>query len=315
MNPDDLGRFFQTSNAKLSRCLDPGMQCQDPAIRAHSIQNSRVLDLLAVDGHVIMPKARFSKAGPEIDFASVGRNQASTFTGLCGAHDNAIFAPLDTKPIDFEDREQLFLLAYRSVTRELHAVMEGAAKVQSSYSSLVERGIDSGDTPSNAARLATSHLMKVHETWLYRAQYFDKPLTSGQYDEVEHDVLLFINQPPCIAVSSLFSMDEVTREGETVRAVLNILPLDDCRTAAVFSYAQVDSAKARAEVGHVLSAQGFHQKYELSKLVLSRMENFVISPAVFARWPAAKVVTIKNAFAQTILGRSSLPDNPDLMMF
>jgi hypothetical protein len=52
---------------------------------------------------------------------SAGRNEASTFTGLCSAHDADLFRPIDTRELDVNDREQFFLLAYRSVTREVHA--------------------------------------------------------------------------------------------------------------------------------------------------------------------------------------------------
>ena len=37
-------------------CLWPGEKCTDAAIRAHSVQNQGVLDLLCENGKVVMPK-------------------------------------------------------------------------------------------------------------------------------------------------------------------------------------------------------------------------------------------------------------------
>ena len=93
------------------------MNCNQEPIRAHSIQNSGVIDLIALGGHVVAFRPSYSSEGLEVEFKLVGRNHASTFTGLCNEHDTKLFLPLDTKPLDVTDREQLFLLAYRSVTR------------------------------------------------------------------------------------------------------------------------------------------------------------------------------------------------------
>ena len=62
----------------------------------------------------------------ETIFKSVGRNDATTFTGLCSEHDRRMFEPIDKATINVLDEEHLFLFAYRSVLRELHADATGA---------------------------------------------------------------------------------------------------------------------------------------------------------------------------------------------
>ena len=49
----------------------------------------------------------------------LGVTRASTFTGFCSKHDDAIFAPLEKLPFTGTS-EQCFLLAYRALARELH---------------------------------------------------------------------------------------------------------------------------------------------------------------------------------------------------
>ena len=58
--PEDLAEFFRTRKIGFGRCLEPTMQCGEPAIRAHSIQNRQTIELLERDNHVIAWQPRFS---------------------------------------------------------------------------------------------------------------------------------------------------------------------------------------------------------------------------------------------------------------
>ena len=121
-----LAYAFDADKWKFKKCLEPYMQCNGSIIRAHTVQNSKVLDLLVRDGHVVSFKHWYEKdRGPIIDYGLVGRKEATTFTGLCDEHDNEVFRPIDTNDINAENQQHLFLLAYRAVLRELHATMEG----------------------------------------------------------------------------------------------------------------------------------------------------------------------------------------------
>src|SRR5262249_51445088 len=46
-------------NENWGRCLSPTWNCERPPIKAHSIQNSRIIDRLAEDGHVSMIRIKF----------------------------------------------------------------------------------------------------------------------------------------------------------------------------------------------------------------------------------------------------------------
>jgi len=199
------------------------------------------------------------------------------------------------------NQEHLFLLAYRSVTFELHAIFERAAKIQNMYTARVELGWDSRSELSPVGRFATTELLHAHVTWLYRAEKFDVDFLSGDYSKIEHDVVVFDDQKPCIAVSSLFTIEGVTREDDTVRIVLNVLPVSDTKTMAVFSYHRDDCALARAALNRVIGSTGEYQKYELSKLIIRKMSNFYISPSHFEGWSAAKAERIKDELTKTML--------------
>lgn len=290
------------------------MTCQSKAIRAHSIQNARVFDLVSADNHVSMLKARFTKDGPSIIFDEIGRNEASTFPGFCSDHDAAIFRRLDAEPLALADDEQLFLLAYRSVSRELHATMEAAAKIQGAYQDRVERGLDDGDVPTPAGMEALSKMMVSYETYRYRAENFDSALQNQNFTGIEHDVIELQDQPPVVAASCLFSLDEIQIGDDVARAVLNVMPIDQTHTIAIFSYTSRDAALARAALDRIFRAEGVHQMYELSKLMIERMENFVLSPTHLRGWSASKRDAVKAAFLRTLF-TNGIEDDAQLMLF
>lgn len=143
--------FFKTIGLKFNKCLSPEMSCTNAAIRAHSVQKSTALSFIEEQGHVYGLKMKIDDGKPACAFEKLGRNNASTFTGFCNLHDTEIFRPIDTKPLDLNDAEQLFLVAYRSITRELHVVMEGAVRLQTLHQTHVNSGVVSPDQPTISA--------------------------------------------------------------------------------------------------------------------------------------------------------------------
>jgi hypothetical protein len=62
LEPEYLAEFFRTRKIGFGRCLEPTMQCDEPAIRAHSIQNRQTITLLEQDNHVLAWQPRLSVA-------------------------------------------------------------------------------------------------------------------------------------------------------------------------------------------------------------------------------------------------------------
>jgi hypothetical protein len=291
------------------------MQCGEPAIRAHSIQNSQTIALLEQDNHVLAWQPRFSQSGPDIALRRIGRNDASTFAGFCNRHDTELFRPLDSKPLDGADREQLFLLAYRGITCELHAIMTGAVQLQSLYTARIERGVESPDSSSPAGQKAVEQMLLSWATWRYRHRYYDEPLLRQSFDGVEHDVIVLNDQAPCLAASSFITLKDVPVDQDLAAVAINILPVSETSTVAVFSYAKQDQGIVRAALDRILGSTGDVQKYELSKIVLSRISNVLISPRHFDRWGAEKAKKITDAFVRTVQTQQDVGEDVDFMLF
>jgi hypothetical protein len=311
-----LSEAFRIMKSQFGNCLAPSMQCQNAPIQAHSIQNARVIDLLEEKGHVVAIAPRFSRSGPDIRFRPTGRNEASAFPGFCSQHDTQIFEPLDKRPLDPTDQEQLSLLAYRGVSRELHATMDFVSKIQSMHVFRVEQGIDPADEPTPIAMKAVEQMLFFWTTWRYRDQHYDEAIRTMDFSRITHQVLTLQNQPPALAVSSLISLGDM-RPGDPdfPGVAVNILPLTDQTTIVVFSYARPIAGKVRSSLDRILTANGDHQKYELSKLIIARTSNFIVAPTHFRAWSADKVERLEHSFVESVVAGRDPEEHQDLMLF
>lgn len=123
-----LGLFkrFYRQNA-LRKCFEESSNCSGAVIRSHSIQNSFVLDQLAIKGHVEM--LEYENDG-NISFKKVSRNAASVFTGYCSHHDNSLFSEIDFNGgsnITRLTERQTVLFFYRSLTKEYWAKLNAVS--------------------------------------------------------------------------------------------------------------------------------------------------------------------------------------------
>ena len=310
-----LSSFFKTDKAEFNKCLEPSMKCENKAIKAHSVQNSRILENLTENGHVVTFKRKIDKdLGPQIDFGLIGRNTATTFTGLCVHHDQSIFSAIDNQELNINNKKHLFLISYRSVHRELHATMSAASKIQSAYLQRVDLGLDSADHPSEAGMTAIGKMMISWETWKYKTDY-DEAFLNEDYDLICHDTFAISINQPTIAVSALFSMDDIEFEDYALRIVLNVMPVSQNQTVIIFSYRKRETEIARAALDRVLNSSGPYQLYEISRLILNNCENFVLAPQYFKDWPETKKETIRDYFVRTILKGDNEFQSSDIYLF
>ncbi|MHB1677813.1 MAG: hypothetical protein ACYCSS_09790 [Sulfuriferula sp.] len=313
------GEIFKQINSSFNRCFWPkAPRCSAKAIRAHSIQNSGVLDLLCENDHVIMPKTGINiDAGPFLKFEKIGRNKATTFTGLCDEHDCRLFAPIDKRPFDPAETEQLFLLAYRSVLRELHTKMKAAVDVQSQYRRAVELGKFDPDVVDVPMMLATMAISESYSFYRYKFA-FDQIYANGTYKDVLHRIELVENIAPSIAVSTTYSyIDNMkTLEHRTAPKCvsLNIFP-SNSGVYVIFSYLKGHEKYVIPYLDRIFEATSQYKLYLISKLVLMYCENFVMSPKFFRNIPESAKSAMEEYFMANIFGDKRDCENPALYLF
>jgi hypothetical protein len=292
------GMYFKIQNWNLNRCLAPGPQCPNTAIRAHTVQNGRVMDILERSGHVKRIVIRSTNAGVKLSFEDIGRNLASTFEGFCSTHGTQLFIPIDTTPLDPTNEEQLFLLTYRSVARETHSVMEGASKIQSAYQSRIQVGIDTGLEPEPVGLQAVAHMANAYETWEYKER-LDTALLKRDFQSLRYIVIAIQHTRPALAVSSTFTLED-RKETKTVRLTINLIPQNLETSFVIFGFLPENEQRVREFLMRILDTEDDYQKYLLSKLILTHCENFVISPTIFDSWSTEKVSAVEGFFRETL---------------
>jgi hypothetical protein len=308
------GLYTKFANLELNRCFEPTQMCTAKAIKAHSIQNRGILEqLINKNGHVIMPKQLYKNGRLILSFETIGRYKATTFTGLCNFHDSEIFEPLEKHDFKSSDRLQLFLLAYRAVLRELHAVSASAYKVQLSYQERVKRGLSPSNKPDIHGMRATGFLINAYETYLYK-QKFDELYLAKKITNVIHHIITFTHKYPTISVNSLLSLDNIETPHYASRIALNIFPNGNT-THIVFSFLPEDAPYARIYLKDVFCLSGKQQLNLISKIVLESCENFVISPDYFDKVPLESKETMINYFAETITQNKSFNELDKICLF
>ncbi len=306
--------YIQIMKLRVRRCLEPTERCQKDAVLAHSIQNATVLGEISQDGHVIVLGLRHRTNGlPSVVWERVGRNKASTFSGLCSEHDNSIFRPIDQSSPDLSNPGHLFLLAYRSVLRETHACLEAAIRSQMLYQKRIEQGRSPRDQPDDAGMSATATISNAYDCHLYKRK-FDEAFLEREYDMILHETLCFDSAPPSIAVSSVFSLDDMPLPDDVARVVLNVFPMHG-KTHIIFSFLKNDADITAQYLGRIRSATGLYQKYLISKLILQHCDNFVMAPPYYQALSDTRRGRIREFFASTILQNRHDYEDENLYLF
>jgi hypothetical protein len=278
MAKEDIQLFAKAQKKGFAKCLPPSVDCDEEPIRAHSIQNARVLDLIQTDGHVVMPRYRLVNGEPKMEFAKVGRNDASTFTGLCSKHDTELFKAIDTEPLDVDNCEHSRQLAYRSVMREMHTELENGERLWAMHEEICkEQPVDPNEAATQASVYYFGFMKKAQDVYRYRRKHFDKSAEEGKVPDLRHLIIEMDNQQPVLAASSLFSTG-FTEEGDIIGPTLNIVPMNATKTVAILTYPAEQAASVNAALAKVFDADEKTLKYELAKLVIQRVENFTLSP-------------------------------------
>lgn len=317
------GKFFESFKEENVKCLEPNESCTEKLINSHTVQDSRILSLLACNQHVICIKTDLSpvqqsKLGeynePDIMFDLISIHTATTFKGLCNNHDTKIFYKIDTQPIDLSNAEHVFLLTYRAILKELATLIKTAKAMQRSYLYKVELGEVSGTEPSTEGIIPVIQIGKAYDFYEYKKK-FDNLYLTKEFSKIRWKYLELYNEPT-FAVSSIFTPMEMSSNinEEPERISVNIFPYED-KIHALFSCLAEEEKQMNTYTDPIFQASDYYQKYLISKLVLRNCENIVFSPDFFSKWSMEKKENILAFFKMTMFGDYDNFEHKDLYIF
>jgi len=315
MANEHIQAFVQAQKKTYEKCLHGDLTCGGKPVNAHSIQNANVLKRIHTGGDVLMPGFRLANGEPKLDFLKIGRNDASTFTGLCSKHDTELFKAIDTEPLDVDNCNHLQQLAYRSVMRELHThLLNGEKFWRIHENSCKADGLDPNETPTEPFVRYLHCNDKAREVLNYRNRHFDLLLSEGKLPDLWHFVITMDDQAPVLAASAFFSVDFST-DGDIIGPMLNVVPLSENRSVAVISCPAWQMFEVRRALCDLFDADEKTLKYELAKLIIQRVENFVLSPAHVEKWSDGKKARVLREFEANLEKPHQIDDHEDLNIF
>ncbi|MFT7036987.1 MAG: hypothetical protein ACJA2S_005529 [Cyclobacteriaceae bacterium] len=201
-----------------------------------------------------------------LDFRLVGRNEASTFLGLCEEHDRELFEPIDKSQLNANNNQQLFLSAYRSLLKEYHVTFEGFIRIHQGYQKLVDSGYEPGTDIKKEAPYIDS-MTKLYELAEYKNN-FDESLINEEDDFLEHEAFIVTHREPSVSCSQLFSADSIEFRDDVLRVILNVIPITNTQTIVVFSTTSEEANLGKLYWDRCFSGDEHYQKYEVSKMII-----------------------------------------------
>lgn len=307
-----IGKFMDLRKQGFDRCMHLDFKCEKDAIRAHSVQNGKVLDLLQKDNHVIIPQPKFDpKKGPSFELGLIGRNKALTFTGLCSAHDTELFKLADTLSLDVGNKKQLEQYGYRAVMKELHTCIEEGARFFALDADQVKKGLVKPGEGA-AGHMAIFFTDRSWRLFRYRSQNFDTPILGGKEPPIEHRIITLDGQKPTLAVSSFFGVG-TEKNGDTIGMMLSVVPEAE-KTTAVLSYATAQKDAITKALPDLFDDEADHKK-ALSHTVLQRVENFTLAPAFYDGWSEDKKKKVIAYFNESLQSGEPPPKDADFSLF
>lgn len=189
------------SIAMKKMCLhfDAGLDCNE-IIKAHSIQNMNALSAIARDGHVYQLDMNKLSKKNTIGYKLVGINKASIFNGFCKKHDNSLFEPIDNHNLK-PTKQQAFLYAYRSISKELFTKRQAIDRAQTMLDS------------SNGSEFVSANLKGMVNVLLHGTKqlevnktFYDESIKNCIFDDIRYVSFLFDDRP-IVAFSGLIYPD------------------------------------------------------------------------------------------------------------
>lgn len=203
--------------------------------------------------------------------------------------------------------KQLGQLAYRAVMRELHVCVEGAYRIDLLHQQNIRAGLVDKDAPSPSMVFWDKGWRVIR----YRGVHFDKPMAAGKDPPLIHRIVELENQAPTLAAAALFSV-EIAPNGDIIGPAMTVIPADASKTVAVLSFPRKQKANIEKQLSRLFEAsEPADKKRELSRVIIERTENFVLSPAFHDGVPKDKVKRILDAYE----GTAKLEDGADFDLF
>ncbi len=296
-------KFNSAKNiARIKDCYylsENNIQCKNKEIiKAHSIQNNKILSKIAADGMCISPKAI------EFDFKEIGRKVASTFTGFCKEHDKNLFMSIEDNDYVEGNREQEFLFAYRAAAKQFYTDRHMFATLEE-----VKKQYNDNEMTVSIENLKKKMEIDIKDGERTRYQ-FNNNLRNKRFDRISTIRIVLDSEYP-IALSAAGSLqfdlernqiNQVYGDGYIATSFHTCFPQNG-KTYFLMSYLSKDKARFEGlvqQINAVTQGKDVEKiKLLLSNLILLYAENFYLGPDLWNKFSDKEKKDIVKYFQPT----------------
>lgn len=273
--------------AHIKQCLHPNKdECDEKIVKAHAIQNNRILNKISEKGMVI-----FMDGVQHLLFQTAeakGRKVATIFTGFCKYHDKTLFQEIEDKPFACTPK-QLFLLTYRTLAWHYHKKQEQINAEAIYYEKMCQEGYDFAKSEGFLEYLTM--LSVGHSDNDREKKSFDAYLLAGNYDAISA-VAWEIPYEVSFAVSMMTELEhdiqgnrlnDMMADEPSKKIYLNIFPADG-KSFCIWSWLR-DNDQCYAAFGKQFEQLSVTDRENYFNNNLPRWtDSIVISPRLWDYW-------------------------------
>lgn len=342
-NGNEISKGFNKMkrDSSLKECFHEDGNCSNKIIKAHSIQNNRILNQISENGEVLMIGGGLESSSlfNDTKMQRIGRKRATTFTGFCGKHDTDIFIPIERENYQIGDKEQEFLFAYRALAKEYHTKFTVAdmyrkflqyitAKEYHKLSDLLgEQNLLGLEQMQYIEVVSRDYLIGSKDAEdrlnLFK-QRMNTFLDDSNFDEIITEVIEF-DEEYHIAVSSITYIERDLNGGvvnpmedfftQLVPLFITVFPQDG-KTYVLLSYFERNKRKYKFIKEQILTQNVKMQKIIISNLIVAYLENWAISPIKWNTLSEKMKRRIYKNFNKTVVaGERSLLYDKNMNLF
>lgn len=169
-------------DARIKQCLHPRKEeCSEKIIKAHAIQNNRILNKISQNGCVVT-----MDGSSNLIFQGTqkkGRKIATTFTGFCSYHDKILFQEIEDKKFN-KSQKQIFLWTYRTLSWHYHKKQEQINRNNIFFDNMIDQGYKPYENQDYQSLY--NGFKMVEDDNNKEKELFDLYLLNNKYDEVSY---------------------------------------------------------------------------------------------------------------------------------
>ncbi|MBD1880750.1 hypothetical protein [Coleofasciculus sp. FACHB-T130] len=286
--------------SRVKECFCASDECSS-VIKAHSVQNNKILREIATDGLVVQLKPEDLDGNFIIESEEIGRKIATVSTNFCGFHDTKIFLPIESKDYRKNDKQQEFIFAYRAFAREYHLKREAKNLYENARKAAREDNKHFFDLVLKGTNNTLRQLEKEKEK-------LNTALKKSDFGIFGTHIIEFHGNYQ-IAASSLFAIKEDLQgnpindlsdlDQELKWIFLSVFP-QKSKTLVLLSFYKKNRKLFSFIRNQLMKKSLQEQKLIISNILLCHVENLVLSPRVWEKLLPEKQDAVKRIFLKTI---------------